>query len=74
MKFNLARKLMTNSAMDFAKTCKEVLGIKGRFLLLALGVAGLFFPGLVGYIILSGVAKGLKDADVRLLLEELRDD
>ena len=71
MKFNLALKLMTNSGIDFAKTCKEVLGIKGRFLLLGLGIAGLFFPGLVGYIILSGVAKGLKDVDVRAMLEEL---
>ena len=62
---------MSNST-EFAKTCKEVLGIKGRFLLFALGVAGLFFPGLVGYIILSGVAKGLKDADVRVMLVELK--
>ena len=60
-----------SNANDFAKTCKEVLGIKGRFLLFALGIAGLFFPGLVGYIILSGVAKGLKEVDVRAMLEEL---
>ena len=60
-----------SKASDFAKTCKEVLGIKGRFLLFGLGIAGLFFPGLVSYIILSGVAKGLKDVDFRAMLEEL---
>ena len=59
---------------DFAKTCAEVLGFKGRLILFACGIVGLFFPGTVGAIILKGVAKGLKDVNVRLMLEVLEND
>ena len=63
MKFNLARKLMTSLDIDFAKTCKEAIGIKGRFLLLGLGIAGLFFPGLVVYSILSAFLERLQELE-----------
>jgi hypothetical protein len=33
-----------------------------------------FFPGFVGYCLLKGVAKGLKDVDIQQMLEELADD
>jgi hypothetical protein len=59
---------------EVMKTCAETLGFKGRFALLAFGVLGLFFPGLVTYLLLSGMAKGLKDVDIQQMLEELADD
>jgi hypothetical protein len=59
---------------ELMKTCADVLGFKGRFFLLACGIIGLFFPGLVGYCLLKGVAKGLKDVDIQQMLEELADD
>jgi hypothetical protein len=62
-----------SKAKEFAKTCAEALGFQGRLLLFAGGVLGLLFPGMVGYVILSGVAKGLKDADIRKMIEELEE-
>ena len=59
---------------ELAKTCAEVLGVKGRLMLFACGIVGLFFPGTIGAIILKGVAKGLKDANIRLMLEMLEND
>lgn len=60
------------SSTKLAKEFAEILGFKGRFLLLLMGIVGLFFPGMIAYSVLLGVAKGLKDADIQLLLEELR--
>lgn len=59
---------------ELAKTCAEVIGFKGRLTLLACGIVGLFFPGTISAIILEGVAKGLKDANIRLMLEALEND
>jgi hypothetical protein len=63
-----------SKASDFCKTCAETLGFKGRFSLLAFGVFGLFFPGLVTYLLLSGIAKSLKNVDIQQMLKELEDD
>ncbi len=60
--------------MEFAKTCGEVLGFQGRFILLACGIVGLFFPGFIGYCLLKGIAKGLKDVDIQRMLDELASD
>lgn len=59
---------------ELAKTCAEVLGFRGRLMLLACGIAGLFFPGTIGAIILKGIAKGLKDTNIRLMLKVLEND
>ena len=59
---------------ELIKTCADVLGFKGRFFLFTCGIIGLFFPGFVGYCLLKGVAKGLKDVDIQQMLEELADD
>jgi hypothetical protein len=59
---------------ELAKTCGEVLGFKGRLMLFACGIVGLFFPGMIGAIILKGIAKGLKDANIRQMLEVLEND
>lgn len=56
---------------NFAKTCADVLGLKGRLLLFLAGFLGLFFPGTVAYALLMGIAKGLKDTDIKKMLEEL---
>jgi hypothetical protein len=56
---------------ELAKICGEVLGFKGRLMLLACGIAGLFFPGTISAIVLKGMAKSLKDTDIRMILEEL---
>jgi hypothetical protein len=63
-----------SKASELSKRCAEALGFKGRFALLAFGVLGLFFPGLVTYLLLSGIAKGLKNVDIQQMLEELEDD
>ena len=59
---------------EVMKTCADVLGFKGRFILLACGIIGLFFPGFVGYCLLKGIAKGLEDVDIQQMLKELADD
>lgn len=59
---------------ELAKTCAEVLGFKGRLALFACGIIGLFFPGTISAVILKGVAKGLKDTNIRLMLEVLEND
>lgn len=61
-----------SKASEFAKTCADVMGFKGRLILFAAGVMGLFFPGTVIYSLLIGVARGLKDADIAKMLEELK--
>jgi hypothetical protein len=64
-----------SKASDFCKTCAETLGFKGRFSLLAFGVLGLFFPGLVTYLLLSVIAKSLENVDIlQQMLKELEDD
>lgn len=63
-----------SKSTELAKEFGQALGFKGRLFILLLGVVGLFFPGWVTYVALVGIAKGLKDADIRLFLEELRDD
>jgi len=62
-----------SKASELAKTFGEALGFQGRVLLFAGGVLGLLFPGMVSYVILSGVAKGLKDVDIRKMIEELEE-
>jgi hypothetical protein len=59
---------------ELAKICGEVLGFKGRLILLACGIAGLFFPGTISAIVLKGIVKGLKDTDIRMMLKELEGD
>lgn len=59
---------------ELAKTCAEVLGFRGRLMLFACGIVGLFFPGMISAIILKGIAKGLKDINIRLMLEVLEND
>ena len=59
---------------EFARTFADALGLQGRFILLACGIVGLFFPGFIGYCLLKGIAKGLKDVDIQRMLEELADD
>lgn len=59
---------------ELAKTCSEVLGFKGRLMLLGCGIVGLFFPGMISAVILKGIAKGLKDTNTRLMLEMLEND
>jgi len=60
-----------SKASEFAKTCADAMGFKGRLMLFTAGVLGLFFPGTVIYSLLIGVARGLKDADIAKMLEEL---
>jgi hypothetical protein len=60
-----------SKASEFAKTCADAMGFKGRLMLFAAGLLGLFFPGAVAYVLLTGFAKGLKDADIAKMLEEL---
>lgn len=59
---------------ELAKACGEVLGFKGRLMLFACGIFGLFFPGTIGAIILKGIAKGLKDTNIRQMLEVFESD
>jgi hypothetical protein len=59
-------------ANEFAKECADAMGFKGRLMLFAAGFLGLFFPGTVIYSLLIGVARGLKDADIAKILEELQ--
>ena len=56
---------------EFAETFRKQLGFKGRFILLACGIVGLFFPGIICYAVFSGMAKAMKDFDVRAMLDEL---
>lgn len=57
-----------------AKTFAEALGFKGRLAFLMVGIVGLFFPGLVTYSLLRGIAKGLRDVDTQQMIEDLDDD
>lgn len=59
---------------ELAKTCGEVFGFRGRLMLLVCGIIGLFFPGTIGAIILKGIAKGLKDTNIRQMLKALEND
>ena len=60
-----------SKASEFAKECADAMGFKGRLMLFAAGILGLFFPGTVIYSLLIGIARGLKDADIAKMLEEL---
>ena len=60
-----------SKAAGFAETFRKQLGLKGRFTLLACGIVGLFFPGIICYAVFSGMAKAMKDFDVRAMLDEL---
>lgn len=60
-----------SKAGEFAKTCADVMGFKGRLMLFTAGILGLFFPGIVVYSLLTGIARGLKDVDIATMLEEL---
>lgn len=59
-----------------SETCTEfrkAMGFKGRFILFVLGFIGLFFPGWVAYVVLSGVAKCTKDQGLMEYLIQFAD-
>ena len=64
---------MTISISETCTEFRKAMGFKGRFILFALGFVGLFFPGWTAYVVLSGVAKCIKDQDMFKYLEQFAD-